>query len=298
MIRSRVSFPTDKRAWHPGLLPGPIALISTVDPAGEPNVAPKSWLQMVSFEPSILMFSGSRGGKTEQNIEATGCFAVNLVHGGLARRAFACVRWRGAERIANSGFSLSAATAIEAPLVDDCRAHLECRLHDTKEVGSGLVVFGGIVAASVTEEVAGVAPRLRYQALDQALFLEDGLYATVDRARPAEPEELSAHTTRYVYFLTPVRPELFEAELVRAHVAHLERLEDRGQLDLCGPFPDHDGGMVVLRGVTVEEAQAIAEADPFVASGAESFELRRLEVSCRDNDHLGVSVQDMNRRKK
>ena len=71
-------------------------------------------------------------------------------------------------------------------------------------------------------------------------------------------------------------------------MAHLKRLEDRGQLELCGPFPDHDGGMVVLRGVSEEEARAIAEADPFVASGAETFELRKLEVSCRDNKHLGM----------
>ena len=243
---------------------------------------------MVSFEPSILMFSGNRGGKTEQNIKATSCFAVNLVHGDLARKAIACVRWRGAERIERSGFSLFAATAIEAPLVDDCRAHLECRLHDTKEVGSGCVVFGEIVAASILEDIARAELRARYQALDQALFLEEGLYMTVERARPAEPEALSDHTIRYAYFLNHAHPELFEEGLIRAHVAHLKRLEDRGQLELCGPFPDHNGGMVVLRGVSAEEAQAIAEADPFVSSGAESFELRRLEVSCRENNHLGM----------
>ncbi|MBN1630003.1 MAG: flavin reductase, partial [Thermoleophilia bacterium] len=249
---------------------------------------PKSFLQMVSFEPPILMFSGSKGGKTEENIEAMGCFAVNLVDGSLARRTYECIRWQGAERIERSGFKLTPATAIEAPLVDDCRAHLECRLHGTREVGSGLVVFGEVVAASILEEIAALDPRDRYPALDQALFLEEGLYATVERARPADPEDLSAHTTRYVYLLTHARPELFNVQLVRDHVAHLKRLEDRGQLELCGPFPDHDGGMVILRGVSVEEAREIAEADPFISSGAETYELRKLEVSCRDNNHLGM----------
>ena len=202
MSRPRVSTPVDKRDWHPGLIPGPIALISTMDSEGAPNVAPKSWIQMVSFEPSILMFSGSRDGQTERNIMATECFAVNLVDGSLARRTFTCIHWKGAERIERSRFRLTEATKIEAPLVDDSRAHLECRLHDTREVGSGFVVFGEIVAAPVLEEIASAEPRARYAALDQALFLEDGLYATVERARPAEPEELSEHTTRYVYFLT------------------------------------------------------------------------------------------------
>jgi len=288
VARRRIPFPTDKREWHPSLIPGPIALISTVDSGGAPNVAPKSFIQMVSFEPSILMFSGSEGGRTEQNIAATGCFTVNLVDGGLARRAYACVRWQGAERIEQSGFKLAPAEVIEAPLVTDCRASFECRLHDTKAVRSGLVVFGEIVAASILEEIAGLDPRDRYSALDQAIFLEEGLYATVDRARPAEPEELSRHTTRYVYLLSHARPERFNEQLVHAHVAHLKRLEDGGQLELCGPFPDHNGGMVILRGVSAEEARAIAEADPFITSGAEAYELRKLEVSCRDNNHLGM----------
>lgn len=288
MATNKQPFPIDKREWHPSLIPGPIALISTVDAAGVPNVAPKSWIQMVSFDPPMLMFSGSANGKTETNLRSTGCFAVNLVHGGLAQRAFRCVRWTGAERIERSEFRLAPAREIRAPLVDDCRAHLECMVHDTKEVGSGFVVFGEIVAASLLEVIAGAAPRDRYPAADLALFLEDGLYATIERARPADPEPLSAHTTRYVYLLSHARPERFDEALVRAHVAHLARLEDQGKLELCGPFPDHDGGMVILRCVSEEEARAIAEADPFVRSGAESYELRKLEVSCRDNNHLGM----------
>ncbi len=288
MANTKVPFPTDKRQWHPSLIPGPIALISTVDTNGVPNVAPKSWIQMVSFEPSILMFSGSRNGRTEQNIRATACFGVNLVDGGLARRTFECIRWKGAQRIEKSGFRLVAATIIDAPLVDDCRAHLECRLHDTKEVGSGFVVFGEIVAASICKDITAVEPRMRYPSLDLALFLEDGLYATVNRARPAAPEKLSSHTTRYVYLLAHARRELFCEDLIRAHVGYLKQLEAKGQLDLCGPFPDHDGGIVILRGVTEDEACAIADADPFISSGAETYELRKLELSCRENSHLGM----------
>lgn len=57
---------------------------------------------------------------------------------------------------------------------------------------------------------------------------------------------------------------------------------------MAGPFPDHRGGMVVLRAASEEEARAIAEADPFVSSGAETYELRKIELSCRDNKHLGM----------
>jgi len=93
---------------------------------------------------------------------------------------------------------------------------------------------------------------------------------------------------RYVILLTIVRPELLCEDLVRAHVAHLKRIEERGHLELCGPFADKRGGIVILRGVTEEDARTLAEADPFVSSGADRYELRRLDLSSRDNDHMGM----------
>ncbi|MBI4576840.1 MAG: flavin reductase [Planctomycetes bacterium] len=259
-----------------------------MDAGGTPNVAPKSWLQMVAFEPPTLMLSGSKGGRTETDVLATGCFAVNIVDGSLVERTFACVQWRGEERIRRSDFRLVPASTIRAPLVDDCKAHLECRLVGTQEVGSGFVLFGEVVAASIRDDLLALEPRARYARLDQALFLEEGLYAAMDRARPATSESMSDHFIRYVILLTVERPQLFHEDLVRAHVAHLRRLEEQGRLELCGPFCDRKGGIVVLRGVSETEARAIAEADPFVSSGAETCELRKLEVSCRDNRHMGM----------
>jgi flavin reductase (DIM6/NTAB) family NADH-FMN oxidoreductase RutF len=184
-MSERVSFPLDKRQWNPGLIPGPIMLVSTVDGEGCPNVAPKSWVQMVSFEPPLVLFSGQEGGVTERNVRESGCFALNIVDGRLADRAFACIRWRGEERIRRSGFRLVPAEVIAAPLVADCPAHLECRLHESRRAGSALLVIGEIVHVSVSAEIVAAAPLERYRLLDQALFLEPGCYATIRRARPA-----------------------------------------------------------------------------------------------------------------
>jgi uncharacterized protein YciI len=100
--------------------------------------------------------------------------------------------------------------------------------------------------------------------------------------------QLSPDDVRYVYLLSHARPERFCEALVREHVAHLKRLEDQGLLELCGPFPDHAGGMVILRRCSEAQARAIAEADPFVTSGAETYELRRWELSHRGNQHMGI----------
>lgn len=97
---------------------------------------------------------------------------------------------------------------------------------------------------------------------------------------------------RYVLLLKHARPELLTEDLVRAHVAFLEKLDAENLLELCGPFPNNDGGMVIVRVAEEDKARKIAESDPFVKSGAETYELRRWELSHRGNRHLGVAARD------
>jgi len=183
---NKVEFPLDKRKWRPSLIPGPIVLISTISEEGEPNAAPKSWLQMVSFEPPILMFSGKGGNTTENNIKATKCFAVNFASSDQAAKIYNCIKWFGRERLEKCGFTMGKARKIKAPIVNECRAHLECELHDTTNVGSGLVVFGKIVAASIWDEILKHETVHAYKQLDQILYLEDNLYCIVDNLRKLE----------------------------------------------------------------------------------------------------------------
>jgi uncharacterized protein YciI len=42
---------------------------------------------------------------------------------------------------------------------------------------------------------------------------------------------------------------------------------DKGRLVMGGPFLDNSGGMAIFDVATLEEARAIAEADPTVKSG-------------------------------
>jgi uncharacterized protein YciI len=59
-----------------------------------------------------------------------------------------------------------------------------------------------------------------------------------------------------------------------AHFAHLAELKARGALLLSGPFTDRTGGMVLIQAASREEAEAIAQADPLVASRVDTYELR------------------------
>lgn len=93
---------------------------------------------------------------------------------------------------------------------------------------------------------------------------------------------------RYVMLLSHIPGKTFTEEVVRAHVEHLKKMENDGQLVLCGPFSDYKGGIVVMNTATIEEARELAEADPFIKEGYETYEIRTLELSCEENNHMGM----------
>ncbi|MEW8978350.1 MAG: YciI family protein [Symbiobacterium sp.] len=80
--------------------------------------------------------------------------------------------------------------------------------------------------------------------------------------------------TVYMIRLTRRPGRAITAELMAAHYEHLGRLQARGQLVLCGPFADKSGGMTIIRAGSLAEAEAVAQADPLVTSGAEDWEVR------------------------
>lgn len=94
--------------------------------------------------------------------------------------------------------------------------------------------------------------------------------------------------TRYVILLSHAKPELLSRELAIQHVGYLKQLEQSDHLELCGPFSTYKGGMIILKVSSESEAKSLAEADPFVKSGAQSFELRKWDLSCRANKHMGL----------
>ena len=55
------------------------------------------------------------------------------------------------------------------------------------------------------------------------------------------------------------------------HLAYLNELNARGILKIAGPFLGEDGkptgSLVIVRAETIEEAQALAAADPYAKAG-------------------------------
>lgn len=94
----------------------------------------------------------------------------------------------------------------------------------------------------------------------------------------------------YVYLLTiVVERSAYEAHLPD-HSAYLRELDAAGALVLSGPFADRRGGMVLIRAQSEADARAIAEADPLVARGVDSYDLRQWRVTGGDPQRLQLEA--------
>ena len=87
----------------------------------------------------------------------------------------------------------------------------------------------------------------------------------------------------YVYLMDNKKALSFD--IVKKHVEYLKKLDNSGKLILCGPFTDYEGGMVILKCESKEEAKAIAESDPFIEEGYKTYEIRTLSIANRDNNY-------------
>ena len=94
--------------------------------------------------------------------------------------------------------------------------------------------------------------------------------------------------TRYVIMLTLSKKEKATREIFQSHVQYLKKLENSGQLVLAGPFTNFEGGMVVIKAASYDEAKRVAESDPVVKEGVENYEIRIWELSCKENNHMGL----------
>jgi flavin reductase (DIM6/NTAB) family NADH-FMN oxidoreductase RutF len=139
------------------IVPRPVALVSTVDKDGVPNVAPFSFFSGVGSNPPTVLFcpslrsSGDQRKDTLRNVEQTGEFVINVVSSAIAAATNATAADVGPEvdEFELAGLTAVASEVVRAPRVAESPAQMECRLLQivfTKQApGGGVVVLGEIV---------------------------------------------------------------------------------------------------------------------------------------------------------
>jgi len=119
-----------------GLLePGPVVIVTTAL-KGRANAMTQSWHTMIDFEPPIVGCVISNRNHTFGMLKATKECVINIPTVELAAQAVACGNSSGRSLDKFEAFHLTPmpAALVQAPLIAECYANLECRVVDASMV--------------------------------------------------------------------------------------------------------------------------------------------------------------------
>ncbi len=129
MIGKKQEFPL---AQVYGLLePGPVVLVTT-SWKGRANIMPMSWHTMMEFVPPLVGCIVSNLNYSFDTLRTTGECVLNIPTTDLAKKVVVCGNATGRTMDKFKAFRLTpaAASVVQAPLIAECYANLECKVVD------------------------------------------------------------------------------------------------------------------------------------------------------------------------
>ncbi len=140
--------------------PRPIALVTTINEAGQVNAAPFSFFNVMGANPPICAFApADRDDGTPKdtalNIRATHEFVVNLVDEAIAEKMNECAASLpyGENELQRAGLAAAPSSVVKPPRIAAAPASLECVEWGTLQIGENRVVIGLIKRIHLRDEL-------------------------------------------------------------------------------------------------------------------------------------------------
>ena len=145
--------------------PRPIALASTIDQDGNPNVSPFSFFNVFSANPPVLIFSPARRVRdntikhTLENAKATGEVVINVVnHDIVQQTSLSSTEYEeGVNEFIKAGFTMLASDKVKPFRVKESPVQMECKVLEIKELGNqggaGNLIICEVVCMHIDENV-------------------------------------------------------------------------------------------------------------------------------------------------
>jgi flavin reductase (DIM6/NTAB) family NADH-FMN oxidoreductase RutF len=175
------------------VVPRPIAWVSTIDGAGQHNLAPHSYMTIAASSPPTLLFVSIGDKDTLRNAADTGCFVVNTVNHELAERMnlTAANAPRGVSEFGFSGLTPAPSLKVAAPRVAEAPVAMECEVDRVIDVGDlpAHIVLGRVVALHIQADLFDDNDRVDPERLDAVARMGGSLYSTTrDRFTLVRPK--------------------------------------------------------------------------------------------------------------
>lgn len=134
------------------LEPGPLVLVTTMHHR-QHNVMTAGWLLPLGFEPARIALAIHPGRLTHEFITRSEAFGLSVPTLDLLNAVHRCGIESGRDRdkFVTAGLTPMDASQIEAPLVEECVAHLECGLVERLSFSDHDLFVGEVLAVSAVE---------------------------------------------------------------------------------------------------------------------------------------------------
>ncbi|WP_017909967.1 flavin reductase family protein [Xanthomonas sp. SHU 199] len=180
----KLDFPTqDVRRF---LEPGPVVLVSSAWKQ-QRDVMTLGWHMVLEFSPSLLACCISSANHSFDLIRRSKQCVINLPTADLVDTVVGIGNTSGADldKFAHFGLTAVPATHVAAPLIAECYASFECRLHDGSQIGKHGLFVWKVVKAHVA--ASPKRPRTLHYRGDGRFMLSG---AEISRRRLFKPEML------------------------------------------------------------------------------------------------------------
>jgi flavin reductase (DIM6/NTAB) family NADH-FMN oxidoreductase RutF len=121
---------------------------------GPPNALAIAWVMPVSLNPPMLVFAIRKERHSYSLLEQTREFVVNIATFEYVRQVLYCGRKSGkdVDKFRETGLTAGKAKKVGAPIINECVAHVECRVAETIPKGDHVLVIGEVLASYAEKE--------------------------------------------------------------------------------------------------------------------------------------------------
>lgn len=162
------------------LNPGPVAIVTT-SWRGITNAAPIAWLAPLSMEPPLVGCVIHPHRHTADMIRFSEAFAINIPGPALLKHTafFGSQTGLNTNKIEASGLKVFSPLAIDAPLLEDCLAWIECTVQDVIRIGDHTLFVGSVVKAQADDEAYSQQWLLKDREHSPLTFIGGTRYAVI-----------------------------------------------------------------------------------------------------------------------
>lgn len=172
-----------KQFWKGSALLAPVpATLVTCGTMEKPNVLTIAWTGICCTRPPMTYISVRPERFSYDIIEKSGEFVINLTTSAMVKQTDLCgvKSGRDVNKFELCGFHSVPSQKISVPLIEECPVALECRVVETKPLGSHTMFLAEIVGIDVDEKFIDSKGKLNLQQCGLTAYAH-GEYFTLGR---------------------------------------------------------------------------------------------------------------------